>query len=147
MKKVIKRAAIAALLVVVGAGVYGLQYLKRLAPLPSGYVSHAICSGVFIAGREFDEVLAHDVLDQQRRLTATRVDGNVVTSKFGFWPFGYTSKTVYRPGLGCARLEDSSLEDLEGPAFLERDIPEEPPQGHQPQIFRFGYGVFLGCCR
>lgn len=129
MTKVIRRAAIAALLVVVGSGLYGLQYLKRLAPLPSGYVSHAICSGVFIAGREFDEVLAHDVLEQQRRLTATRIDGNVVTSTFGFWPFAYASKTVYRSGLGCARLEDSALKDLEGPTFLKRDIPKEPPQG------------------
>ena len=80
----------AALLVVVGVGAYGMHYRKRLAPLPSGYTSHAICSGVFIAGREFDEVLAHDVLEMQRRLTRTELDGHVVTTKFGFWPFGYT---------------------------------------------------------
>ena len=130
MNKVIKRAAIAALLVLVGAGVYGLQYLKRLGPLPTGYVSHAICSGVFIAGREIDEVLANDALELQRRLTRTELDGNVVTTKFGFWPFGYKSKTVHRPGLGCARLEDGSLADIEGPAFLDRDIPEELLQDH-----------------
>lgn len=129
MKKLMKPAAIVALLVVVGVGVYGLQYLKRLGPLPSGYVSHAICSGVFIAGREFDEVLAEDVLELQRRMTRTELHGNVVITKFGFWPFGYTSKTVYRPGLGCARLEDGSLADLEGPAMLERDIPQEQLPG------------------
>ncbi len=122
--------AMVALLVVVGAVVYGLHYLKRLGPLPSGYVSHAICSGVFIAGREFDDVLAHDVLEMQRSLTRTQLDGNVVTTTFGFWPVGYTSKTAYRPGLGCARLEDGSLEDLQGPAFLERDVPEEPSQDY-----------------
>ena len=62
MRKLVKGIAAVALLVVFGAGAYGLNYLKRLGPLPSGYVSHAVCSGVFIAGREFDEVLAQDVL-------------------------------------------------------------------------------------
>ena len=130
MRRVIKGVATVALLVAVGAGAYGLHYLKRLGPLPTGYVSHAICSGVFIAGRKLDEILAHDVLDLQRRMTRTQLDGNVVATTFGFWPIGYTSKTVYRPGLGCARLEDGSLADLEGPAFLERDIPEQPQQDH-----------------
>ena len=129
MKRVIKRVAMAALLLVIGAGLYGLNYMKRLGPLPSGYVSHALCSGVFIAGREFDDVLAHDVLELQRRLTRTKLEGNIVVTTFGFWPIDYTSRTVYRPGLGCARLEDGSLADLDGPAFLQRDIPEEPPQG------------------
>lgn len=113
------------LLVVVGSGAYGLNYLKRLAPLPSGFVSHAVCSGVFVAGRDSDEVLAHDVSALQRRLTSTEVDGNVVTTTFGFWPIGYESKTAYRPGLGCSRLGDGSVEDLQGPAFLARDLPEQ----------------------
>ena len=74
------------LLAVAGAGFYGINYLKKLGPLPAGYVAHAICSGVFIAGRDFDEVLAHDVLGLQRRVTETHVDGNVVTTRFGIWP-------------------------------------------------------------
>ena len=125
MKTLIRTLAVTGLVVMLVAGLYALQYLKRLGPLPSGYVSHAICSGVFIAERAFDEVLAHDVSSLQRRLTRTRLDGYVITTRFGFWPFGYTSKTVYRPGLGCARIEDGSLTDLQGPESLDRDTPEE----------------------
>ena len=125
MKRLIKGAVVAVLLVVLGVGAYGLNYLKRLAPLPSGFVSHAVCSGVFVAGRDFDEVLAHDVSALQRRLTSTEVDGNVVTTTFGLWPIGHESKTAYRPGLGCSRLGDGSVEDLQGPEFLARDLPEQ----------------------
>ena len=62
-----------AFLLVVFLGVYALSYLNRLGPLPAGYVSHAVCSGVFIARREFDEVLAHDISALQRRLTRTKI--------------------------------------------------------------------------
>ena len=95
-----KLTALISLLLIV-LGVYALIYLKRLGPLPAGYVSHTICSGVFIAGREFDEVLAHDVQELQRRLTRTHIKDNLVITNFGFWPIGSTSKTVFRPGLGC----------------------------------------------
>ena len=128
MKRVIKGVALAALLVAVGVGLYVLQYLNRLGPLPSGYVSHAICSGVFISGRKFDDVMAEDVTALQRRMTRTEIEGNTVSTRFGLWPIGYTSNTVYRPGLGCARLEDGTLADIEGPTFLERDMPEEALQ-------------------
>ncbi len=142
MKTLIKRAAVAALLVAIGIGAYGMHYLNRLGPLPSGYVSHAICSGVFIAGRDFAEVLAEDVTQLQRRMTRTELDANVVTTRFGFWPFGHTSKTVHRPGLGCARLEDGSQADLGGPASLERDVPQDSlPEHAWPELVTDAEGV------
>lgn len=122
MKTVIKCMVVAILVVLFGGGALGLNYLERLGPIPAGYVSHAVCSGVLLAGRSFDDVYAHDVMALQRRTTETSIDGNLVTTRFGFWPIGYESKTVFRPGLGCARLEDLSVAELEGPAFLERDV-------------------------
>ena len=61
-------------------------------------------------------------------MTRTEIEGNTVSTRFGLWPIGYTSNTVYRPGLGCARLEDGTLADIEGPKFLARDMPQEPLQ-------------------
>lgn len=104
-------------------GAFALNYLKRLAPLPTGFVSHAVCSGVFIAGRDFDEVLAHDTMALQRRITDTEIEGNLVTTSFGVWPIGYVSKTLYRPGLGCARLDGSVISSLEGADSLVVEIP------------------------
>ena len=94
-----------ALLLVAGLSAYGLSYLKRLGPIPAGYVSHTICSGIFIAGRDYNDIYATDISQLQRRLTRTQIDGNTVITQFGFWPIEYISKTVFRPGLGCARLE------------------------------------------
>ena len=118
-----------AFLLVVLLCVYALSYLSRLGPLPAGYVSHAVCSGVFIARREFDEVLAHDISALQRRLTRTKIAGNVVTTQFAFWPIGAASKTAYRPGLGCARFEHDLLTDLEGAAYLERNVAKGSLEG------------------
>lgn len=117
-----KTIAMIALLLVAGLSAYGLSYLKRLGPIPAGYVSHTICSGIFIAGRDYNDIYATDISQLQRRLTRTQIDGNTVITQFGFWPIEYISKTVFRPGLGCARLEGDEIVDLEGPAFLELNI-------------------------
>jgi hypothetical protein len=121
-KRLFKITATISLLVVIGLSVYGLNYLKRLGPMPAGYVSQTLCSGLFIAERDYDDIYANDITDLQRRLTQTQVEGNIISTKFGFWPFSYVSNMAYRPGLGCARLAQGSINDLEGPAFLERDI-------------------------
>ena len=121
-RHLLKTIAMITLLVVMGLSAYGLNYLKRLGPLPAGHVSHTICSGVFIAGRDYDDIYASDIPELERRLTRTQIDGNTVTTQFGFWPIEYISKTVFRPGLGCARIEGDSIADLKGPAFLERNI-------------------------
>lgn len=117
-----KKLAVMALLMGVIGLAYGLNFLNRLGPMPSGYVSHTICSGMFISGRDYEDLLANDIPTLERRLTRSQVDGNTITTKFGFWPFGYTSRSVYRPGLGCARLEGGSVDELQGPASLQPDI-------------------------
>ena len=118
-------------LLVVGGGWAGLNYVQRIGSLPAGYVSHAVCSGVFLAGREMGDVLVEDVLEMQQRITRTQIDGHLVSTQFGFGPVGYTSETVYRPGLGCARLQGASLDELGGPAALERDTPEQSSTGQE----------------
>lgn len=123
-----KKLAVIALLIGMIGLAYGVNFLSRLGPMPSGYVSHTICSGMFISGRDYDDLFANDIPKLERRLTRTEVDGNVVTTQFGFWPFGYTSRSVYRPGLGCARLEEGGIADLQGPASLRPDVASAPRQ-------------------
>jgi len=137
----VKKLAVIALLMGVIGLAYGLNFLKRLGPMPSGHVSHTICSGIFISGRDYDDLYANDITNLERRLTRTQIDGNIVTTKFGFWPFGHTSKSVYRPGLGCARLEGGSIADLQGPSSLQPDVATPQQNRAWPDLIDQPEGV------
>ena len=122
--KVIKYLGlVAGLIILVGAGYLG-YFLSSVAPFASGFAAHALCSNLFIAQRQFEDIEQFDLPVEQRFLTRSRVDGNTVTTDFGFWPIDYTSVSVYRPGLGCGQLAGGAMTDLEGPASIERALPE-----------------------
>lgn len=76
-KRLFKITATISLLVVIGLSAYGLNYLKRLGPMPAGYVSQTFCSGLFIAERDYDDIYANDITNLQRHLTHTQVEGNI----------------------------------------------------------------------
>ncbi len=127
--KAIKYFGLAAgLAVLVGVGYLG-YFLKAVAPLASGFAAHAFCSNLFIANRQFADIEQFDLPEEQQLLTRSRVDGNTVTTDFGIWPVSYTSVSVYRPGLGCGQLAGGAKADLEGPASIERVLPERPSDG------------------
>ena len=86
------------------------------------------CSNLFIAKRQFEDIEQFDLPSEQQLLTRSRIDGNTVTTDFGIWPINYTSVSVYRPGLGCGQLAGGNLADLEGPASIERVLPERQPR-------------------
>ncbi|QFU74439.1 class C beta-lactamase-related serine hydrolase [Halioglobus maricola] len=119
-----KRVAVVVLLAGLGLCLYGLSYLYRVGPIPAGFAAQAVCAGVFISGRDADDVYVHDIMAMQRRLVDFEVREQVVTATFGFWPITAVKQSVYRPGLGCARLGGGSVADLEGPESLVRELPE-----------------------
>ena len=114
------------LAIVISAGFLG-YFLKRVAPLASGFSAHTFCSNLFIAQRQFEDIEQFDLPLEQQLLTRSRVDGNTVTTDLGIWPVSYTSVSVYRPGLGCGQLAGGEFTDLEGPASIERAVPEQLP--------------------
>jgi CubicO group peptidase (beta-lactamase class C family) len=116
----------ACLIILVGAGYLG-YFLNQVAPFASGFAAHAFCSNLFIAKRQFEDIEQFDLPSEQQLLTRSRIDGNTVTTDFGIWPINYTSVSVYRPGLGCGQLAGGNLADLEGPASIERVLPERQP--------------------
>ncbi len=124
MKAVKYFGLVAGLAILVGAGYLG-YLLKAVAPLASGFAAHAFCSNLFIAKRQFEDIEQSDLPVEQQLLTRSSVDGNTVTTDFGIWPVNYTSVSVYRPGLGCGQLAGGAMTDLEGPASIERVVPEQ----------------------
>lgn len=116
----------AGLIILIGAGYLG-YFLKQVAPFASGFAAHTFCSNLFIAKRQFEDIEQFDLPAVQQLLTRSVVDGHTVTTDFGIWPVSYTSVSVYRPGLGCGQLAGGNLTDLEGPASIERLLPEQQP--------------------
>jgi CubicO group peptidase (beta-lactamase class C family) len=125
-------------LVVVVAG--GLAAWLHFAPpdlirVGSAYTAKIVCSNVFIAGRDADEVLSVDVqapghpLLRLMRLEVDQDGGTVSAGLFGL--FG-KSLAVHQPGLGCTSLASGNADSL-----LKQSLPRAPaasaglwPQGN-----------------
>src|SRR5262245_29609783 len=58
----LRRALLLVLLVLVGASTYAGWRLVRIAPIGSAYAAKTLCSGLFVAGRQPDVVIAEDII-------------------------------------------------------------------------------------
>ena len=125
--KIVKLLGLAALVALLFGAIFLGSFLHGVAPLASGFAAHTFCSNLFIAKRSFEDIEQYDLPEEQQLLTRSSVNGNVVTTHFGFWPVNYSSVAVYRPGLGCGQLAGGNMTDLEGPASIERALPEWQP--------------------
>ena len=123
MSNVVKAILIVSLLILVGIGGYLGNFLSKVSPFASGFTAHTLCSNIFIANRSFDDIHKHDLASIQQRLTRSRVEGNTIVTEFGVWPVSYTSKAVYREGLGCSQLAGGTHDDIIGPSSIERKLP------------------------
>lgn len=119
-------AAIGVALVAVLLG--GLLWLwispPALLRVGTGYAAKIVCSNVFLAGRDAQDVLADDVqapghpllklagveVDMDRRLVEARLAGFIAPSV-----------AVYRDGLGCASVPDGAIEAAQG---FSAPVPE-----------------------
>ncbi|WP_375691743.1 serine hydrolase domain-containing protein [Pseudooceanicola sp. LIPI14-2-Ac024] len=104
----------------------------ELLRVGTNYSAKIVCSNVFIAGRDPDDVLAVDVqapghpLLKYISVEANPEAGTVKAKVFGFFA---PAISQYREGLGCTNVQDGGLSDttLAAPAGL----PEGPwPQGN-----------------
>ncbi|MER8829757.1 beta-lactamase family protein [Mesorhizobium sp. M0938] len=95
----------------------------ELIRVGSGYTAKIVCSNVFIAGRDANEVLAVDVqapghpLLRLMRISVDKEQGTVSAGLFGV--FG-KSVAVARDGLGCTLVPDgdtATAEAVAGPAL------------------------------
>lgn len=113
----------------------------------SGYAAKIVCSNVFLAGREPEEVLALDVQAPGHpllRLMRVKVDREAGTVTAGLLGILGTSVAVFRDGLGCASVPDGNLaraKSLAGPPSRPHEAPdglwpdgERVEAGHDPEL-------------
>ena len=107
------RVALGAILVVVAALVGYLWIAPpNLLKVGTNYAAKIVCSNVFLAGRDAQEVLALDVqapghpLLKQVSVSVDESAGQVTARVFGF---AAPAVSQYRPGLGCTNLHDATL--------------------------------------
>src|SRR5579872_5906692 len=102
---------------------FGVFRPDRALDVASGYVSHSLCSGVFVSGLEPQQIRNEQLLpitgirlldwairykiDRQRREVTTKVAGM------------YMSRAVYHEGFGCMLIHG------EEPVFLQKPLVED----------------------
>jgi CubicO group peptidase (beta-lactamase class C family) len=102
------------LIVLAIVGLFAWLYIAppELIRVGSGYSAKIVCSNVFIAGRDPNEVLAVDVQAPGHpllRLMRVSVDKNRGTVSAGLLGFLGKSVAVARDGLGCASVPDGNV--------------------------------------
>lgn len=108
----------------------------------SNYAAKIVCSNVFLANRDPDEILRVDVqapghpLLRLMRVDVDREEGTVSAGLLGLFGQGYA---LHRPGLGCTSIpsgEFAALPRLQigAPSSVREDAPW--PKGDQPEAVR-----------
>lgn len=108
MRQRTKRALLAAgALVVVGA-VWGAVATARAIGGWSAFAARYLCSGVFVAGRSPDAILADDLKGAER----LRIDLDRAARSVTVGALGVERQAVYRDGLGCTLVIDATAARL-----------------------------------
>ncbi|HSM20389.1 MAG TPA: hypothetical protein VK844_08480, partial [Hyphomicrobiales bacterium] len=101
--------ALVAILIVTAAGIV-LPRLYRVALLGSGFMAQTLCSGLFVSGRGFEDVMREDLSGpglEPLRLFTPDVDTDAkAVSAAAFWLARQTA--LYREGLGCTLTHGKS---------------------------------------
>ncbi|MDH4412607.1 MAG: serine hydrolase [Rhizobium sp.] len=120
-----------------------IAFPPELLRVGTGYAAKIVCSNVFIAGRDADEVLRDDVQAPGHpllRLVRAEVDieqGLVRTSMLGIVA---PSTALHRTGLGCANVSEAEIET----ARTLSAPPAEVASGNETQIWPEGESVAAG---
>lgn len=101
------------LVVVVAVIAYGSYYLSQAFPIIAGYGAKNLCSCVFVAGRNPEEVIQQELgaaLVNLGTYQVNRQDSSATGSVFGL----SERKAIYRKGLGCTLVSEISEAELRG---------------------------------
>src|SRR5277367_2020605 len=110
--KILRRAAIAIVLLLVIAALYLWLTPPSLLRVGANYAAKIVCSNVFLAGRDAEEVLRVDVQAPGialLRLMRVSVDRDRGVVRAGFLGFIGDGLAIFRRGVGCTVLPDGNL--------------------------------------
>ncbi|MEZ5893852.1 MAG: serine hydrolase [Parvularculaceae bacterium] len=128
----------------VGALIYGGVKIDRVVRIGAGYKAKIACSEIFVAGRDADDVIAHefDGMDAALEQVKVTVDaGKRMTRASG--PLGLGGvKAFYRDGYGCTLASGGRLSALpDAPTPVEAAPWEEAKAGSANEIARVDYAA------
>ena len=106
--KNLKRLLLLLLVAVIG---YATYYLSQALPIIAGYGAKNLCSCVFVAGRDPQQVIQQELGTSLINLGSPQVhfeDSSATSSVFGL----STRKAIYRKGLGCTLVSEISEDEL-----------------------------------
>jgi CubicO group peptidase (beta-lactamase class C family) len=127
--KVLKWLAVLVAVAVIGGFGWLYVFPPDLFRVGSGYAAKIVCSNVFIAGRDPQQVLEVDVqapghpLLRLMRVDVNREAGTVTAGLLGL--FG-SSVALHRPGLGCTSVPDGDLDNVQAIPVRESGKPADP---------------------
>lgn len=93
---------------------FGVYFLNGALPIGTGYSAKYICSQVFLAGRNPDQVFEKEVkpthlLFQLITPVVDEKNKTVTAAAFGFWK---PMTAMYREGCGCTLMVDTDRDEL-----------------------------------
>ncbi len=98
--------AAAVVLILIGGGIY----MNPLLPIITGYAAKNLASGVFVSGREQEDIEAVDLNFSFIKFTRNKVDPETksVSSRF-LWN---RSTAIYQEGYGCTIVRDRTRDEI-----------------------------------
>lgn len=137
LKRLIKWALRLFVLAIIGLGGWLYVSPPDLIRVAAAYTAKIVCSNVFIAGREANQVLADDVqapghpILKYIRVSVDKQAGTVSAGLAGVFGKGLA---VYRPGLGCSSVPDGGDDKAKAIAVAQA----EPQAVHAGQAWPLG---------
>jgi CubicO group peptidase (beta-lactamase class C family) len=133
LKKIVRRFAVFLVIVAIGIGLWIYFIPPNLLRVGSGYAAKIVCSNVFIAGRDPDVILEHDVqapghpLLRLMRIAVDREGKRVNASLLGSIA---PSEAVYHEGTGCSVGPVGSVQSA---ANAKKPVSESNPEVLWPE--------------
>ena len=110
------------LLIILAGLAYGIYFCSITLPIISGYGAKNMCSAVFVANRNEQQVRSQELNFSPMNLATFKVDyadSSVTGSVFGF----AKCKAIYRKGLGVTLINELSEQQIRNQHFLIAHVP------------------------
>jgi len=110
-------------------------------PMGSGAAAKLACSGVYVMGREPDEVIRRDMrpfYNPLMKVASFEFDQEKQTASASMLGM-FSKKALYRPGVGCTLMHETSREEL----LQQSKGIAEHPRNHRPEAWPAGDVVVI----
>lgn len=129
IRKIIIRSLLTAFLLLLG---YIIYFLYNALPIASGFGAKMLCSGVFVAGRNPDDVIKQDLSSWPFNLLTVKIDlkdSSATSTVSGF----FKRKAIFRSGLGATIVSELTEKEIRAQQFIADSAAGSPADSIQWQ--------------